>query len=213
MSSAFPLDDAGRRREDWAARGEAVKMANNVRKLRVALLLTPSQLAWRMRADATDVERIEAPGYELTPDWIAAVARTLGVPAAAVTDPEIDIEAIKSAAAVRSEAPPVCPVATRYALLATVAKFAGVKFANSIDDDSIARAVQIFFEFVENNEEAASAEDPTRQTLGLRIAVLAILQARGFDPGRRFEAELQHALEGSMAMMNRFAKIGREPEK
>jgi hypothetical protein len=188
-------------------------MANNVRKLRVALLLTPSQLAWRMRADATDVERIEAPGYALTPDWIAAVARALGVPAAAVTDPEIDIEAIKAGAKIRTEAPPVCPVATRYALLATIAKFTGVKFANAIDDDSIARAVQMFFEFVENNQEAASAEDLTRQTLGLRIAVLAILQARGFDPGPRFESELQQALEGSMAMMNRFAKIGCEPER
>ncbi|MCB2114578.1 MAG: helix-turn-helix transcriptional regulator [Parvularculaceae bacterium] len=183
-------------------------MANNVRKLRVARLLTPSQLAMRMRADASDVERLESPGYELAPEWIEAVAKALGVPAEIVVAPDIDIGAIRASAPEAIPGPPVCPIATRYAILALVAKFAGVKFAAGLDDDSLARAAQNFFNFVEGEPGKDVADDFNRQKLALQIAVLTILQARGFRPRGNFEAEFHPALDAALDMMRRFADAG-----
>jgi len=181
-------------------------MANNVRKLRVAFLLTPSQLARRMRADASDVERLETPDYVLTPEWIEAVAKALGVPADALTDPDIDVDAIRALSPHAPASPPVCPVATRFVILAIIAKFAGVKFANTLDDDSDARAVQNFFAFIEGDDDQRST-DINRQKLALQIAVLTILQARGFRPGVKFEHDFQEALLAGLEMMRRFAAI------
>ncbi|MGE0183946.1 MAG: helix-turn-helix domain-containing protein [Parvularculaceae bacterium] len=186
-------------------------MANNVRRLRVAFLLTPSDFARRLRADPIDVERMEAAGYRLTPEWIEAVARALGVSPETVTDPNLNLNALTGKTPPAQQAPPVCPVATRYAILALTAKFAGLKFARDIDDDSLARAVLNFFAFVESADEPGRANDLTRQKRALQIAVLTILQARGFVPGPTFETELQDALPGAMEMMRRFAAIDGAP--
>ena len=186
-------------------------MANNLRKLRVAFLLTPSELARRMRADAVDIERLERQNAELAPEWVHSIARALGVPEDAVTDPGLDVAGLAANGPPDAPPPPVCPIATRYAILACVAKFAGVGFAAAIDEDSLARAVQSFFAFIEDDSQ--STDDINRQTLALQIAVLAILQARGFEPNERFAEDLRQALAGSIAMMRRFAGTADEPAK
>lgn len=185
-------------------------MGNNVRRLRVAFLLTPKELAARIGADASDVERIEADGFILGAEWIDAIAGALGVPGSAVTDPAADIEGLRAASA--SEPAPVqriCPIGARYAILALVAKLGGGKLANRLDEDDVARAVRNLIAFT---DEGAADGPPSvsRQTLALRITVLAILQAQGFSPQPRFEADLEEALPAAAQMMSRFSRIGPE---
>lgn len=205
------LDDAGRMREECRGDQARSEMPNNVRKLRVAFLLTPSELARLMRADASDVERIEAPDFVLTGEWIAAVAHALGVPAAAVTAPDIDANALRRAAtAAAPSAAAFCPVGARYALLAIVAKFGGVKFAGGIDEDDLARAVQNMVAFIEDDPQIPGNDGLSRLTLALRIAVLAILQSRGFVPGPGFEAHLEEALQAATRLISGFAAIDDE---
>jgi hypothetical protein len=185
-------------------------MANNLRKLRVAFLLTPKELAARIGADASDIERIEAEGFALSTEWIDAVARGLGVPASALTDPDADIAAVRKAATPARPAPKVCPIAARYALLAIIAKFAGMKFAIRLGGDDVARAVQNIITYVESSEASGDEARLTRQKLALRIAALAILQSRGIEAGPRFQTDLEEALEGASAMIHRFSGIGPE---
>lgn len=187
-------------------------MANNVRRLRVAMLLTPKQLAARMGADPSDVERIEAEGFALSDDWIDAVARALRIPRGVVTASHVDYDEIRSfanAAATTVRLP--CPVATRFAILAIIAKFAGVKFANRLGEDDVARAVQGAIAFVGEDRDFDREDDFSRLTLALRIAALAILQSRDFVPGPRFEDALEEVLQGSAEMIRRYSKIAPEP--
>lgn len=186
-------------------------MANNIRRLRVAFLLTPKQLAALIGADASDVERIEADDFALGEEWIAAVAGALGVPASAVTDPEIDLDALRKCAPdVKACRHDLCPTGARFAILAIVAKFGGLKLAKRLDEDDLARAVQNFISFVEADSSQNEEELFTRQKLALRIAVLAILQSRAVAPGPHFEEDLEEALTGGAAMIRSFSRIGPE---
>lgn len=183
-------------------------MANNVRRLRVAFLLTPKQLAARIGADASDVERMEAEDFELSEEWIKAVADALGVPRNAVTDPAVDIDAVRIAASDnKSLRHDLCPIGARFAILAIVAKLGGLKLAKRLDEDDLARAVRNFIGFVEADGGADEDERLTRQKLALRIAVLAILQSRAVVPGPRFEDDLEEALAGGTAMIRSFSRI------
>lgn len=182
-------------------------MANNVRRLRVAFLLTPSQLARRIRAEPEDVHRIESPGYELGEEWIRAVASGLGVPAKAVTDPLIDVDFVKANAAPPKASLDICPIATKHAIIAVISKMAGSRAAAQIDDDDLARAIQNYFAFVDNEPDAMEERLLTRQTLALRIAVLAILQSLEFQPDPRFESKLDIALAGASDLIRQFSSI------
>jgi transcriptional regulator with XRE-family HTH domain len=187
-------------------------MANNVRRLRVALLLTPRQLAARMGADPSDVERIEAEDFALSDDWIDAVARALRVPLGAVTAAHVDYEEIRGLAKTAAKTVRLpCPVATRFAILAIVAKFAGVKYIRRLDEDDVARAVQGAVAFVGEDRDFDKEGDFNRLTLALRIAALAILQSRDFAPSPHFEGDLEEVLQGSAEMIRRYSRIAPEP--
>ncbi len=182
---------------------------NNVRRLRVAFLLTPRQLAARMGAETSDVERIEAEGFELSEEWIIAVARALGVPESAVTSPKLDVEELRLCATDVPMPTALCPTAARHALLALVAKFGGPKMARALDEDDIARAVQNFRRFVETGEGDVASLSRLKQAL--QITVLACLQSRDFAPGPNFQADLEEALSGAAEMVRRFSRIGPGP--
>ena len=182
-------------------------MANNVRKLRVAFLLTPSQLAQRIRAEPEDVHRIEAPGYDLSEEWVRAVALALGVPESALTDPHVDIDGVKANAAPPKASMKICPIATRYAMIAVISKLAGSIFAAKIESDDLARAMQNFFAFIDDQPEISEERALIRQKLALQIAVLAILQSRGFQPDDRFEARLEKAIAGAADLIRQFSAI------
>ena len=182
-------------------------MANNVRKLRVAFLLTPSQLARRIRAEPEDVHRIEAPGYQLGEEWIRAVANGLGVPEGAITEPFIDIDFVKATAAPPKASMNICPIATKHAIVAVISKLAGSRIAAQIDDDDLARAIQNYFAFLDEEPDRQDERSATRPTLALRIAVLAILQSLGFRPDQQFEPKLEKAIAGATELIRQFSEI------
>jgi hypothetical protein len=183
-------------------------MGNNIRRLRVAFLLTPTELANRMGADAFDIERIENENFTLGEEWVAAVSAALGVAPEAITDPLIDVDAVREAA--RATTGPVrrlCPIGARFAILALVAKFGGLKFAKRLDEDDLARAVQNVERFVSETEENNAEVRLSRLTLALRIAVLAILQSREAAPRIPQQGDLDDALQGASLLLDRFSRI------
>ncbi|MCA8888283.1 MAG: helix-turn-helix transcriptional regulator [Parvularculaceae bacterium] len=190
-------------------------MANNIRRLRLAFLLTPRDLAARMGADETDIFRIESQTYHLDEQWIAAAAHAFCVDAAVITDEEIDLDAIVSASFMNEPAMTVafCPVAVRYGLLTLIAKFAGMRVARSLDDDELARAAQQMAAFIESETPAANDDDTrfNRLKLSLQIAVLAILQARGVRVEPHFQQVLDEGVPAVAQLIEGFSRIGREP--
>ncbi len=185
--------------------------SNNIRKLRLAFLLTPSELARLMRAEVADIERIESPGFPLADEWVRSVSRALGVDAAVVTAPAVDATAAKDSSKGLAGQPDTCPIAARYAIIAILAKFGGSKFLGKTTPDDISRLVQNFFDFVESDTAANDESKINRRKLALQITVLAFLQSRDFAPGPSFETDLEEAISGALALMARFSKIGREP--
>jgi hypothetical protein len=190
-------------------------MANNIRRLRVAFLLTPRALAARMGADESDILRIESPGYELDDEWIAAAAKAFGVERDAITSADVDFDAVVDRAFLNEPpAAPVCPIATRYGLLMLTAKLAGVKTARSLDDDDLSRAVQQVLTFVEAPKDGAGDETEkiSRLTLSLQIAVLAILQARGVEEEPHFAEVLGAGCPQVAQLIEDFSRFGRAQE-
>lgn len=181
----------------------------------MAFLLTPRDLAARMGADETDIYRIESPTYELDDQWIGAAARAFCVDAAAITDEEIDLEAIVSASFMiePAAAAAFCPVAVRYGLLTLTAKVAGMRIARSLDDDELARAAQQMAVFVDSEKLAANDNDErfNRLKLSLQIAVVAILQARGVRVEPHFQQVLDEGVPAVAQLIERFSQIGRAP--
>ncbi|MEZ5895962.1 MAG: helix-turn-helix transcriptional regulator [Parvularculaceae bacterium] len=190
-------------------------MANNIRRLRLAFLLTPRDLAARLGTDETDIFRIESPTYHLDDQWIAAAARAFCVDEHVITDEEIDLDAIVSASFLTEPAMTVvfCPVAVRYGLLTLTAKIAGMRVARSLDDDELARAAQQMAAFVESENPAANDNDAriNRLKLALQIAVLAILQARGVRVESHFQQVLDEGVPAVAQLIEGFSRIGREP--
>lgn len=187
--------------------------ANNIRKLRLAFLLTPSELARLMRAEPSDIERIEAQSQPLAEEWIRSVSGALGIPAEFITAPNINTNAVKLLSKGFAEPPNACPIAARYAISAILAKFGGAEFAAKIDPDDLARLIQNFYDFVENDRAANETSELNRRRLALQITVLTFLQSRDFEPGPTFQKDLEDATAGALALMDRFSKIGRAPEE
>ena len=188
--------------------GAGAEMGNNLKELRLAFLLTPRELAERIGADTQQIARLEAEGRELSEEWIEAVARALGVPKSAVIDPSADIGAIVA----RVGRPPMtliktCPIGARFAIQAMVAKLGGLKMALSLDEDSLATAVQNLIAYVETGEVDETPEESlNRLSLALRIIVLTILQSRGIAPDPQFPDEMERALAGATSLLQSFSR-------
>jgi hypothetical protein len=192
-------------------RGEGA--TNNIRKLRLAFLLTPSELARLMRAEPSDIERIETQKHPLAEEWIRSVSRALGVPAEGITAPNISTSAVKQMSKGFAVSPNACPIGARYAISAILAKFGGAEFAAKIDPDDLARLIQNFYDFVENDRSGNEKSELNRRRLALQITVLTFLQSRDFEPGPTFQTDLEQATAGALALMDRFSAICRAPEE
>lgn len=184
-------------------------MGNNIKELRLAFLLTPQEMAARMGADVSTLERLESGEHDLSIEWIEAVSMALGVPASAVHDPSTDIRAIVTGAgSLPARQAKTCPIATRYAILALVAKFGGLKIADSLDENDLARAVQNFVNYVESETGAeGTADNPNRLSLPLQLIVLTILQSRGVSPAPGLLREMEKAQQAATSLVEAFSGI------
>lgn len=184
-------------------------MGNNIKELRLAFLLTPQEMAARMGADVSTLERLESGEHDLSIEWIEAVSMALGVPASAVHDPSTDIRAIVTGAgSLPARQAKTCPIATRYAILALVAKFGGLKIADSLDENDLARAVQNFVNYVESEAGAeGTADNPNRLSLPLQLIVLTILQSRGVSPAPGLLREMEKAQQAATSLVEAFSGI------
>lgn len=183
--------------------------ANNIQALRLAFRLTPSELAALMRAEADDILRIEQPDYQLTDEWVRSAARALGIDEEEVTREGVDADEVRAGSTGLAAAPAVCPIAVRFAVLALIAKFGGVRLSARVAPDELGRLIQNVYAFVEGETGRAETQ-LSRLRPGLQIAVLAFLQSRDFVPGPNFQRNLEQALEGSLQMIDRFSAVGRQ---
>lgn len=184
-------------------------MANNIRELRVAFLLTPRQLAGLLGVGVEQYRRIEGSDETLSPEWIDAVARVLDVPASAVTDPSTDIKTVvASARPLAARQNIICRVGARFAIQAMVAKLGGMTMALDLSEDDLATAVHKLVAYVEAGDNSDNEKRQlNRLSQSLQIAVLTILQSRGVDPGPRFPQTMAIAREGALALLQSFARI------
>ncbi len=183
-------------------------MANNIKELRLAFLLTPKELAARMGTYPQQVRRLEDAGRKLSDEWIEAVAEALGVPKAAVTDPSADIPAIVAAA--RPHAPHfrTCPIASRFAIQAMAARLGGLKMALALSEDDLATAVRNLVAYVDAGpEDEPEAARATRLSEALQLVVLAILQSHGASLDRRQLQAIALADQGASSLIRWFSKI------
>lgn len=185
-------------------------MGNNLKELRLAFLLTPSELAARIGTDALQIERLEAEDRDLSEEWVEAISRTLGVPPSSVVDPSADIRAIVARADKSAgKSVETCPIGARFAILAMVAKLGGLKMALSLDEDALATAVQNLISYVEAGEgDDAPEKRFNRLSLSLQIIVLTILQSRGVLPGPQFQQSMDQALAGATSLLLAFSRNG-----
>lgn len=172
------------------------------------LLLTPTEVATRIGTDAAQVERLERPDRELEEEWVDAIAKGLGVPPSAVTDPKADIRAMTAAALGEDLAPAasLCAIGLRYAILGSVAKLAGPKMAVMINDDALMTAVQNVIRYVERDDRPTEAEQFNRLFQALQITVLTILESRGADQGPKFQKSIRPTLEGATRLVTEFSR-------
>lgn len=183
-------------------------MANNLKELRLAFLLTPTELASRIGTDAAQVERLENPERELDEEWIDAVMRGLGVPRSAVIDPKADVRAIAvEARAPKGSAASVCPIGARYAVLAMAAKLGGPKLALSLKEDALMTAVQNVIGYVDRGDQPSEQERLTRLAQALQITVLTILQSRGVEPEPQLLQSIDKSLHGATQLVHSFSSM------
>lgn len=181
-------------------------MANNLRELRLALLLTPRELAERIGTDAAQVERLEKPDRTLDEEWIDAIVKGLDVPRAALLDPGADIRAAVERSKKGALAPvQVCPIAARFAIQAMVAKLGGLKVSLALDEDALMTAVQNIIMYAEGDDDPHPEERLNRLSQALRIASLTILQSRGVVPGPQFVETMEKSLEGASRLIAAFS--------
>jgi len=185
-------------------------MANNIKELRLAFLLTPKQLADRLGIEVDLLKELEKTNAPLADEWVEAMALALGVPESAVTDAATDIDAV-AATASATPAPEhlVCRIGARFAIQAMVAKLGGLNIALNLSEDALAKAVQNLLAYA---EESAEANDDDEQQLNrlsqsLQIAVLTILQSRGVEPGPDFLQSMSAARDGALSLMQAFSQI------
>ena len=184
-------------------------MANNIKKLRIAFLLTPSQFAKRIGVDVTQLNRLEMSDASPPEEWIEAVSAALGVDPKIVTDASANIEE----AVTKAGAPPkpqrrFCPIGARFAIQSMVAKLGGLEMALDLSEDDLARAVQNVATFA--GDEAIALDGGkrlNRLSQSLQIAVLTILQSRGVDPDDHFQRALTLARDGAIGLLQAFSAI------
>ena len=192
-------------------------MANNLKRLRLAFLITQSELANRLGVNPQSLYEIEASDQTPPIDWVDALAAALRVSPTAITDPSTDIDAVVAETQKkRNRQHPICRVGARFAVQAMVAKLGGLKYALDLDEDSLATAVQSIAAYIEDGGEEIDGEERlNRLSRSLRIAVLTILQSRGVDPEPHFQEILAIATDGATALLQSFSQIDRvryEPE-
>ncbi len=181
-------------------------MANNLRELRLALLLTPRELADRIGTDAAQVERLERPDRELDEEWVEAIVKGLDVPRAAVIEAGADIRGAVERSKKGALAPVhVCPIAARFAIQAMVAKLGGLKMSLSLDEDALMTAVQNVIMYAEGDDDPHPEERLNRLSQALRIASLTILESRGALPGPQFHETMERSLEGASRLIASFS--------
>lgn len=188
-------------------------LANNIKKLRIEFLLSPREFARLIGIYPDYIARLESGARPLSDIWIDAVAKALGVPPEAVTDPDVDIKAVAANARRPPEHPPVlCPIGARYAILALVAKLGGLRRAESLDEDDIADAVQNLVAYVDDQTPDLPGEKKdeikaNRLLRGLQISALTILQYHEAEPPPNFQEEMETALQGAMSLLEAFSRI------
>lgn len=185
-------------------------MANNIRDLRVAFLLTPRALAERMGTYPQQVYRLEATDATPSIEWVEAVADALGVPQYVVTDPRADIRAIADATRLTLKpARRTCPIGARFAIQAMVARLGGLKIALALSEDDLAAAVRNLVAYVDVTEEEDDEERRAiRLSQSLQIVVLAILQSHGISLDPRFVQAVAKADRGASSLIRAFSEIG-----
>ncbi len=208
--------------------------ANNVKAMRLQLLLTPKQLADRLGVTTRRLRMLEQSDAPLTEEWAEAFAHALGVSVEAVVDPSTDIK--KAAAAARERQTGerrLCRVAARYAIQAMVAKIGGLNVASSLAEEDLELALQNLLLYTENSSHPTASGHPaasgrptapgaadgtdeiSRLSQSLQITVLAVLQSHGVDPERDLLRELEIARDGALSLIEAFSRAdqpGLEPE-
>ncbi|WDI32970.1 helix-turn-helix transcriptional regulator [Hyphococcus flavus] len=188
-------------------------MANNLKELRIALLLSPRELARLIGIYPEYISRLESQDRPIGELWAEAITKALGVPAYALTDSEVDIAAIAARAKPRVERPPVlCPIAARYAIMALVAKMGGLWRAEAIEEDDIADAVQNLVAYVDDETpnlpgEKAGEVRASRLLRGLQISALTILQYHEADLTPDFQNQLEIAVLGAVQLLEAFSSV------
>ncbi|MEZ5893828.1 MAG: helix-turn-helix transcriptional regulator [Parvularculaceae bacterium] len=196
-------------------------MANNIKKLRLAFLLSPREFSRLIGIYPDYLPRLESGQRALTDGWIEAVSAALNIAPETVLDPDANIAAI----AARAERPNVlspamCPIGVRFAILALVAKIGGIAVASKVNEDNLADAVCNLIAFVGGGERRLQAgklppEMFNRLLKGLQITALSILQSCADDPPPDFQDRLDTALPGAAALIEAFSQIdelARAPE-
>jgi transcriptional regulator with XRE-family HTH domain len=190
-------------------KGKSASMANNMKELRLAFLLTPNEFAERLGVDRELLFRLEAIDDGLPEEWAEAVSRVLGVPTSIVTDQDADIEqAALSARFVPERKINTCRIAARFAIQAMVAKLGGMKVALSLDENDLETAVQNLINYAEDISDEDDAEQrANRLSQSLQIAVLTILQSRGVDPAPDLPQAMEIARRGALGLLQSFSRI------
>lgn len=185
-------------------------MANNIKELRLAFLLTPKQLADRLGIEVSLLKHLEKSPSPLADEWIEAMALAFGVPNSAISEPGTDIDAVTAAA--KTEATPkyqICRIGARFAIQSMVAKLGGLNIALNLSEDALAKAVQNLLAYAE--EESGEECDPERQlnrlSQSLQIAVLTILQSRGVEPDPDFRQSMSIARDGALSLLQSFSQV------
>ena len=185
-------------------------MANNIKELRLAFLLTPKQLADRLGIEVSLLKHLEKTSSPLAEEWVEALALAFGVPKSAILEPGTDIDAV-TAAAKEDKAPKhqICRIGARFAIQSMVAKLGGLNIALNLSEDALAKAVQNLLAYAE--EEEGEASNPERQlnrlSQSLQIAVLTILQSRGVEPDPDFRQSMTLSRDGALSLLQSFSQI------
>ncbi|MBY0422213.1 MAG: helix-turn-helix domain-containing protein [Parvularculaceae bacterium] len=186
-------------------------MANNIRDLRVAFLLTPRQLAERMGTYPQQVYRLEASSKTPSIEWVEAVARALDVPENAVTDPDFDVNSLAlTARAVSVLRRRICPIGARFAIQAIVARLGGMKLALALSEDDLATAVVNLIAYVEAGEDSDEGRRANRLSQSLQIVALAILQGHGIVLDPKYVQALTKLDQGASQLIRSFSEIGED---
>lgn len=186
-------------------------ITNNTKALRLALLLTPQQMAARIGVTTKRLQELEQSDCILPEEWHEALAHALGVPVSAITDPGTDIEQTAREAK-QTETPQhrICRIAARYALVSMVAKLGGLDVALDLDETDLELALQNMILYAEESENPESEQDRlNRLSQSLQITALAILQSRGVEPEADLLHEMEIARDGALSLIEAFSRADR----